>query len=238
MLDTLDWANTKFSKQTAEATSLTGGTLLEFNVIVLVGQYVRPTNWELVLEVIFETGDGNKIHLGKWLPVNNFFGHYLETITISNKDDLKTIVHPQPSGSIAIYIRSRMEDMSADQLRIIERLVLFNKTAVTGLDVHHRLNADDPFTPYQHLVNRRNKSAHVLDGEKNYVPDRVKQRNNLIWRDNKYVIPMTLLSPLFSVNSEICMDLIIKFNIEQDTKTYLKLLLLMEEKKLTEDRDL
>ena len=44
MLDTLDWANTKFSKQTAEATSLTGGTLLEFNVIVLVGQYVRPTN--------------------------------------------------------------------------------------------------------------------------------------------------------------------------------------------------
>ena len=88
MLDTLDWANTKFSKQTAEATSLTGGTLLEFNVIVLVGQYVRPTNWELVLEVIFETGDGNKIHLGKWLPVNNFFGHYLETITISNKDDL------------------------------------------------------------------------------------------------------------------------------------------------------
>ena len=128
--------------------------------------------------------------------------------------------------------------MSADQLRIIERLVLFNKTAVTGLDVHHRLNADDPFSPYQHLESRRNKVAHVLDGEKNYLLDRVIQRNNLIWRDNKYVIPMTLLAPLFSVNSEICMDLIIKFNTEQDTKTYLKLLLLMEEKKLTEDRDL
>ena len=73
-----------------------------------------------------------------------------------------------------------MEDMSADQLRIIERYVLFDKTMVTGPDIHHRLNADDPFTPYKHLVNRRNKFAHVLDGEENYVPDRVMQRDNLI----------------------------------------------------------
>ena len=70
---------------------------------------------------------------------------------------------------------SIMEDMSADQLRIIERYVLFDKTMVTGPDIHHRLNADDPFTPYRHLVNRENK----------FVPDRVIQRNNLIWRDNK-----------------------------------------------------
>ena len=113
------------SKQTAEVTYLTGGTVLEFNVIVPMGQYVRPADWELVLPVRFETGDGNKIHLGRWLPVNNFFGHYLETITISRKDDLKTIVHPRLSGSIAVYMRSLMEDMSADQLKIIERDVLF-----------------------------------------------------------------------------------------------------------------
>ena len=43
------------------------------------------------------------------------------------------------------------------------------------------------------------------------------QRNNLMWRDNKQVIPMTLLAPFFSINSKIAMDLIIKFNIEQDT---------------------
>ena len=70
--------------------------------------------------------------------------------------------------------------MSADQLRIIEKDVLFDKTAFTGPDVHRQLNADDPFIPYQHLVNRRSKFYHVLDGEENYVPDRVTQRNNLI----------------------------------------------------------
>ena len=111
-----------------------------------------------------------------------------------------------------------MEDMSVDQLRIIERDVLFGKITVTGPDIHHRLNADDPFTAYQHVVNRRNKFAHVLDGEENYAPDRVIQRNNLIWRDNKYVIPMRLLAPFFTINSEIPMNLIIKFNSEQDTK--------------------
>ena len=192
--------------------------MLEFNVIVSTEQYVRPADWELVLPVRFETGDGNKIQLGWWLPVNNFFGHYLETITISRKNDLKMVVHPRPSGSIAVYMCSIMEDMSADELKIIERDVLFDNTAVTGPDVHHRLNADDPFTPSWHLVNRRNKSVHVLDGEENYIPDRVIQRDNLIWKDNKYVIPMRLLATSFSINSEVSMNLIIKLNIEQDTK--------------------
>ena len=65
---------------------------------------------------------------------------------MSNKDDLKMIVHPPPSGSIASYMRSIMEDMNADQMRKKERDVLLDKTAVTGPDVHHRLNTDDPFT--------------------------------------------------------------------------------------------
>ena len=73
-----------------------------------------------------------------------------------------------------------MEDMSRDQLTLIERDEMFDKTVVTGPDVHHQLNINDPFTPYQHLVDRRNKFTQVLDGEENYVPDRVIQINNLI----------------------------------------------------------
>ena len=71
VLNTLDWAKTlnfqdsydiiSPSKQTAEATYLTGGTVLEFNVIVPKGPYVRPPDWELVLPVKFETGDHNYV---------------------------------------------------------------------------------------------------------------------------------------------------------------------------------
>ena len=74
-LDTLDWAKplnfqdsyekTLPSKQTAEGTYLTGGTVLESNVIVQTGHYVRPANWELVFPVRFETVYRNKIHLGR-----------------------------------------------------------------------------------------------------------------------------------------------------------------------------
>ena len=170
------------------------------------------------MPVRFETGDVNKIHPERWLRVNNFFGLYLETIAISRKDDLKTIVHLRPSCNIAVYMRSIMEGMRANHLRIIERDVLFNKTMVTGPDVHHRLNANDPFTLYQHLMNRRNKFAYILDGEENYVPGRVMQTNNLIWRDNKHVIPIRLLAPFCTIKSEISMNLIIKFNTEQDIK--------------------
>ena len=73
-----------------------------------------------------------------------------------------------------------MEDMSRDQLTIIERDEMFDKTMVIGPGVHHQLNINDPFTLYQHLVDRRNKFTQVLDGEENYVPDRVIQINNLI----------------------------------------------------------
>ena len=71
ILDTLDWAKPlnfqdsyekiSPSKQTAEATYLTGGTVLEFNVIIPMGQYIRPADLELVLPFRFETGDRNKI---------------------------------------------------------------------------------------------------------------------------------------------------------------------------------
>ena len=59
--------------------------MLECNVVVPIGQYVRPADWEMVLPIRFETGDRNKINLGRWLPVKNFFGNYLETITMSRK---------------------------------------------------------------------------------------------------------------------------------------------------------
>ena len=88
---------------------------------------------------------------------------------------------------------------------------------VTRLDVHHKLNADDLFTPYLDLVSGRNKFPLVLDGEKNYITDRDIQRNDLIWKDNKCVIPMSLLASFFSINREPFMDFIIRFNIEQDT---------------------
>ena len=75
VLDTLDWAKPlnfqdsykkiSPSKRTAEATYLTGGTVLGFNVNVPTRQYVRPADWELLLPVRFETGDGNKIDLGQ-----------------------------------------------------------------------------------------------------------------------------------------------------------------------------
>ena len=63
--------------------------------------------------------------------------------------------------------------MSADQLSIVERDMLFDKIAVTGPDIPHWVNAHNPFIPYWHSVNRRNKFALVLDGDENYVPDRV-----------------------------------------------------------------
>ena len=57
----------------------------------------------------FQGSSGEKKHLAEWLPVNNFFGHLLETIELLKKVDFETIVHPRPSGSVVSYTRSIMK---------------------------------------------------------------------------------------------------------------------------------
>ena len=108
--------------------------------------------------------------------------------------------------------------MSSKQLSVIERDMLFDRSLVSGEIVHHRLESNNPFTKYLHLVSRRRTFANVLAVEEQYEDGRVILRDNLIWRGNKYVILRKLLSPFFSINSKMSLDMIIKFNTEQDTK--------------------
>ena len=125
--------------------------------------WIRPADWELVLPVRFRTEDNVPIDLGRYIPVNNFFGHYLETLTISRKDDVKPIVWPRPSGSIATYTRSIMEYVTPDQLAVIENDVLFNRSQVTGDNVHYRLHNGHQLAMYNHLLQRRNRFAPYFD---------------------------------------------------------------------------
>ena len=119
-IETVDWARPlafqdsyqkiTHSTQTAAPIYLICGTVLEINIIVLQDQFARPADWELVLPVRFQTENNVPIDLGHYIPINNFFGHYLETFTISRKDVMKPIVQPRPF--IATYMRSIMEDMT------------------------------------------------------------------------------------------------------------------------------
>ena len=56
-----------------------------------------------------------------------------------------------------------MEDMTLDQLVVIENDVLFNRSQVTGDNVHHQL------ATYNHLIWRRNRFPSVVAGALNWV---------------------------------------------------------------------
>ena len=92
--------------QTTTSSYLTGGTELEFNITVPDTKYIRPGDMELVLPIRFrQEQNDERINLSQFIPVNNFFGHFPETVTVSRKEDLETLVHLLPSGSITCYIR-------------------------------------------------------------------------------------------------------------------------------------
>ena len=62
-------------------------------------------------------------------------------------------------------------------------------------------------------------------------------RDNLIWQNNKYVIPMRLLNPFFAVASKISADLTIRFNIEKDVKKLFENSMRIEDQAVTEEVD-
>ena len=111
-----------------------------------------------------------------------------------------------------------MEDMTPDQLAVIENDFLFDRSKVTGENLHYSLHDGDQPATYNHLLQRRNGFAPVVAGAENWIIGRTIPEGNLISQDIKYVIPMRLLNLFFSINKKLSLDLVVKFNLEQDTK--------------------
>ena len=79
--------------------------------------------------------------------------------------------------------------------------------------------ADEQFTRYWFLEERRNKFATLNEGNNKVYADGVATNpDNLIWQDVRYVILMRLLSDFFNINTKVRADLVTKFNLEQDVK--------------------
>ena len=70
------------TKQTAESTYLSSGTVLEFNLVIPNGNYTVPSDFELILPVRFKDENGGRLNLSRWLPVNNFFGCLIESMSV------------------------------------------------------------------------------------------------------------------------------------------------------------
>ena len=101
---------------------------------------------------------------------------------------------------------------------MIERDLLFVKDPVVGTDIYYRFGQEDLFAQYNHFERRRNKFARPIGVQFEFPLVVEIHRDNLIWQDNKYVIPVRLLNLFFAVASQISTDLTIRFNIEKDVK--------------------
>ena len=110
--------------------------------------------------------------------------------------------------------------MTEEQLKVIEKEMLFIKEPVVGGNIHYRLDRqEDHFLAFNHLNKRREKFAQPIvnplpfaEGQLpvklEYVEGHQIHRDNLLWKDKKYVIPMTLFRSFFAVSSEISTDIL------------------------------
>ena len=120
-------------------------------------------------------------------------------------------------------------------LSTFERDVLFVKKPVTGVDIPHRVSQGAKATAHKHFRERIRKFA-----ERSMRPDpanadnipflryddlpegAVISKNNLMWRNNKYIISMRLLNLFFNILSQVDISLHIKLILETDTRKLFK----------------
>ena len=123
-----------------------------------------------------------------------------------------------------------MQHMTDQQLKVIEREMFSIKEPVVGENIRYRLDRQgNPLPAFNHLNKRREKFAQTivnpppfaegqLPVELEYVERHQIHRDNLLQKDEKYVIPMRLLHNFFVVSSEISTDMLITLNTEQEVK--------------------
>ena len=70
------------TKKIAKSTSLSSGTVLEFNLDIPNGNYIVSSDFEVILPVRFEGENGGRLNLSRWLPANNVFGRLIESISV------------------------------------------------------------------------------------------------------------------------------------------------------------
>ena len=172
----------------------------------------------LVLPVRFENKTtGNFINTERFLPVNNVFGHFIESVNIYKKDDLTRIAPPLPSGSVGRYMTTILQHMADEQLKVLERDILYAKTPVVGTNIENRINRLGDTANYDHFQDRINKFARRnagQEGEYQAAYARDVNIESLIWRNNKHVIPLRFLHHFFAVPLEMDVSLNLKFDLE------------------------
>ena len=123
------------------------------------------------------------------MPVNNFFGHFIESVNIYKKDDLTRIAPPLPSGSVGQYVKTAVQHITEEQLKVLERDILYVKTPAVGTNIENKINRLGDTDNYDHFPHGISKFARRNAGQGEYQAAYARDVNiyNLIWRNNKYV---------------------------------------------------
>lgn len=61
--------------------------------------------------------NGNLINLEDFMPLNNFFGYLIESISVLKKHDQANLTPALPSG----YMNSILEHVGEEQLSVVQR---------------------------------------------------------------------------------------------------------------------
>ena len=80
-------------------------------------------------------------------------------LNIYKKDDLTRIAPPLPSGSVGRYMSTTLQHMTEEQLKVIERNIMYVKTPVLGTNTENRINRLGDTANYDHFQHRLNQYA-------------------------------------------------------------------------------
>ena len=133
------------------------------------------------------------------ITVNNFFGHWFTDIDVRRYPDDMMILPTSNSVSIANYSNAQMKHLSAKSVKELLKTMLYSNIAV----VYNEDNID----------RRPNNSATDANRADPNIDCRIKNLSKVIFKNNVYRIPLTLITDSGKCN----------FTVKTDTKIILTL---------------
>ena len=133
------------------------------------------------------------------ITVNNFFGHWFTDIDVRRYPDDMMILPTSNSVSSANYSNAQMKHLSAKSVKELLKTMLYSNIAV----VYNEDNID----------RRPNNSATDANRTDPNIDYRIKNLSKVIFKNNVYRIPLTLITDSGKCN----------FTVKTDTKIILTL---------------
>ena len=192
---------------------------LDFQIQLTDNYYINPNSIHICFPITIKKKSSTALDIdADMIPVNNFFAHFVNEISITNCGSDKELIPTFSAYETYQYADSMLKHLSEKALKIIEKTHLYSKKPVyyTDVSIDRRIHNGDG------IATTGLTADQITTLKKNYakdlnLDDRIAKFKN-IKNEHVYRIPLRYFTDLGKINFPAKIDYRVKLHLEKEGK--------------------